>query len=233
MVVTTSLLGGGSEAPRPDGPTLHVSPAPRGSTSGAAVPSFRDFVDGTDVDESMQAAIFPNLPADANAVVTAVYPSDWTRNTPLPDGQAENATDWEAVYALSGGETLRVVMGLPVPYERGSSDACGGESRPGCITRADGTTVEEVEYQYDNTNQGQVFVRAARVTTADGFATTAMESVDASQTPPDWRPTWPLTRTQLIAIADSDGLTFPPPVVLPSTQAPKECRIQISRSYVQ
>lgn len=213
-LVTASLVNGGSEAPAPSRGVLQpAAPPPHANDGGADPQSFRNFVDGSDIDESMQAAIAPNLPSGAD--VTDVYPSDWSRDTPLPDGQAENATDWQATYSLSGGDVLRVVMGLPVPYEDSSGDPCGGESSPACETRADGSTVAVMEYDTDTQK-----VRIASITHPDGFVTTASEAVDSSKTGADG-PAWPLSRDELVALADSDGLTFPSPVVTPPTQAPK------------
>lgn len=216
-LVTASLVNGGSEAPAPDGGVLQpAAPPPHADDGGADPQSFRNFVDGSDIDESMQAAIAPNLPSSAD--VTDVYPSDWSRDTPLPDGQAENATDWQATYSLSGGDDLRVTMGLAVPYEE-NGDPCGGGSDPSCTstTRADGTSVAVMEYE--NTTQ-HVFVRIAMITRPDGFVTTAADTASAPKAA-GAQPAWTLSGEQLVALADSDGLSFPDPVVTPPTEAPK------------
>lgn len=214
-LITASLVGGGPDTSQHRFLIMQPAAQPRSGTSGPAAQSFPDFVAGTNVDESMQAAIDPNLPADANAVVTSVYPSDWSRDTPLPDGQAENATDWQADYTVAGGQRLRVVMGLPVPYETSSGDPCG-RAAGSCTTRADGSTVEV--YAWEDT-YNHVFIRTASITGTNGFQVTATESVDGSSASPDG-PVWTLSRDELVAVADSQGLTFPAPVVTPSTDAP-------------
>lgn len=217
-LVAALLLGGGSESPHPSGHVAQAAAPPRSDAGAGGLQEFEDFVPGSQVDESMQAVIAPYLPVGADATVTDVYPSDWTRNTPLPDAQAENATDWQAVYSLVGGDELRVTMGLPVPYEERLPGPCGDGSDPTCSysTRDDGAAVQMIE----TVRPGEhVATRLAVITLPDGFVTTAADTIESAG-PDGTHAPWSLDREQLVALADADGLTFPAPVVTPPTQAP-------------
>lgn len=93
--------------------------------------------------------------------LTRVYPSDWTRTTPLPAAEVDRATEWLARYRVNADETLSVVMSqrptdakpgpVPCPRTRGIGvvspsdiepggsvevDPGAGGVAPSCVTRA-------------------------------------------------------------------------------------------------
>ena len=79
------------------------------------------FVPGTTIDTDLAAAVAaadPSLPAPRD-----VYPSDWSRDTPLPDADFANATEWQLVYDLSPEVELLVYVTKPVPGEDAASCA--------------------------------------------------------------------------------------------------------------
>ena len=79
----------------------------------ATSPSYRDFVPGTGVDETIQAAVASHVAGVPDA--DKVYPSDWNHDTAIPDAEAQNATDWEAAYPLGAHESLTVSIFKPIP----------------------------------------------------------------------------------------------------------------------
>ena len=88
------------------------------------------FVPGTTIDTDLAAAVAaadPSLPAPRE-----VYPSDWSRDTPLPDADFADATEWQLVYDLSPEVELLVYVTKPVP-------GAGAASCP--ATSSDGETV--------------------------------------------------------------------------------------------
>ena len=85
------------------------------------------FVPGTTIDTDLAAAVAaadPSLPAPRD-----VYPSDWSRDTPLPDADFANATEWQLVYDLSPEVELLVYVTKSVP----------GASAPSCSASGDRT----------------------------------------------------------------------------------------------
>jgi hypothetical protein len=85
------------------------------------------FVAGTTIDSELAAAVAaadPSLPAPRD-----VYPSDWSRDTPLPDAEFANATEWQLVYDLSPEVELLVYVTKPVPGEDAAS--CAATSSDG------------------------------------------------------------------------------------------------------
>lgn len=73
--------------------------------------------------------------------LTHVYPSDWTRTTPLPAAQVGRATEWIADYRVNADETLTVLMsqrptdakpgGAPCPRTRGIGVITPSDIQPG------------------------------------------------------------------------------------------------------
>ena len=184
--------------PKQDSPRQHAQPRTSASI---------DYVAGTQVDEHLQAAVAPNVPG--GVVSRDVYASDWTRDTPLPDAQAENATDWELYYSTGGIDTMRVVIGLPVPFE-GDVLRCGAQDDH-CSqqTLPDGSVV--VAQQYDT---GSTFFRNVAVQRPDGKTVVASDIVNAPSLA-EAEQAWTLDDNQLQALATSAGLNFPDPVVSP------------------
>ena len=98
------------------------------------------YVAGTTVDTDLAAVVAaadPSLPAPVD-----VYPSDWSRDTALPDDQFANATEWQLVYDLSPHVELLVYVSQPVPGETPETTcpSQGGQ----VVTPSDGTTTVDV-----------------------------------------------------------------------------------------
>jgi hypothetical protein len=185
-------------APKQDAPQQHAQPK-------TAAPA--DYVSGTQVDEQLQTALQPNLPA--GVAFGDVYASDWTRDTPLPDAQAENATDWEIYLTTGGADTGRVVIGLPVPYEDGEL-GCGPQADH-CTeqTLADGSTLVTQVY-----STGSTYIRNVAVQRPDTKTVIASDLAPAT-TFAEAEQAWSLDVNQLKALATTAGLDFPDPVVTP------------------
>jgi len=207
---------GGDPAAADIGRVVAAPPDGRGSGDGV-----EDFVSTSSVDEDMQRAINAALPAGIRGGYDDVYPSDWSRRTPLPDAEAPNATDWYAYYALARGETLRVSMGIDVPYEEDTGNPCGppgaaGDPRCTYEQLPDGGALLVTEYELSGEN---TWVLLASMTGADGSVTTASDMVQADGLSRA-RELWTLTADDLTVVAQADALTFPAPVVTPPTQTP-------------
>jgi hypothetical protein len=70
-------------------------------------------VPGTEIDDQLQAAVGSaraGLPTARD-----VYPSDWSRETALPDDQFDDATEWQTYYDLSASDELLVYVSKPIP----------------------------------------------------------------------------------------------------------------------
>jgi hypothetical protein len=167
--VVVPRLGGSEEVP------VTSTPAADGT-----------FVAGTTIDTDLAAAVAaaaPALPAP-----TDVYPSDWSRDTPLPDEDFADATEWQLLYDLPGGETLLVYLSKPVP---------GVEVRTGPSRQEVG---DPPRHQF-------LVVSEA----ADGLVVNVIETVPGDT----WKQVERarrLTDDQLGAIAAGPGLDFPDPV---------------------
>src|SRR4051794_24478065 len=74
-------------------PSAHQGATGSKTHANPGAASSSDYVTGTNVDDQLLSALAPVVPAGFTAA--NVYASDWNRDTPLPDAQAENATDWE------------------------------------------------------------------------------------------------------------------------------------------
>ena len=100
----------------------------------AAAPAASDgtFVTGTTIDTDLAAVVAaadPSLPAP-----TDVYPSDWSRDTPLPDADFANATEWQLVYDLSPPWSCWSTSAKPIPgldSDAGVPGRADGQSSPG------------------------------------------------------------------------------------------------------
>ena len=176
-------------------------------TDSQPVGSAGDFVAGTNVDDRLVAALAPLIPAGFTA--SNVYASDWNRNTPLPDAQATNATDWEVYFATSAGETARVVVGIPDPQE--NNQVSCGQGSENCTERTlgDGSTLVTQTYAV-----GDSYFRSAVLQRPDGKIVVASDIVPTPSYA-EAQHLWSLDANQLEALATADGLDFPDPVVLP------------------
>jgi hypothetical protein len=185
-------------------PTVEVTPATQ-------PPAYRDFVPGTDIDETVQATVAAHLSAAPEA--TKVYPSDWNRNTPLPDGQYENATDWEAYYSLGADETLIVSMFKEIPGDPARTACHDDMDNPGLpctvTTEADGSVLMHYGFTI-----GDIYRISTVRVAPDGFVVQAFDDVQAAS----WAAAEQASRVpqgQLTALVDDSAMTFPDPVVTP------------------
>lgn len=161
--------------------------------SGVTAEAPRDFVPGTDIDETMQTVINNHLDLSMAASVTNVYPSDRQHNGPIPDDQWPYATDWQVVYGLPGGQRLLVIMFYPRPDEPYS-----GQTAPQLYN------VNDTYYQTSGTTELH-----------DGVSVNTILSVEA-QSADEARNKYMLTVAELQDISQDNGLTFPEPVNPPS-----------------
>lgn len=179
-----------------------------------------DFVAGTDIDEVMQRTFNDHVPDIGWA--DDVYPSDWTRNTPLPDQDFALATDWDATFALSPHDTALVVMGFNSPDEsasQGCKDAAnGGRGAPPCHETqvGDGSVTSSAYSLLQPASEGlDTFTFITSYQTADGFTVNVLDRVQA----PSWRSAKALRsldETTMTQLALDPALTFPAPQQWPS-----------------
>jgi hypothetical protein len=202
-VAGVSLAGGSS--------SVAVDPGPSGS------PSYRDFVGGTSVDETLQATVARHLP-DIPAA-TDVYPSDWNTPGPIPDAAFADATEWHAVYDLSGVERLTLVMSDRIPGEA-MVPRCDQiqESDVPCrsTTGADGSRDVTSGYVLHGSTYRFLTVHVS----ADGFLTETLDDVQA-QSWAEARGARTLSDAETAALVSDPALTFPAPVHAPPSPAPQ------------
>lgn len=124
-VVGASLVGGGGASTGTD----HDRGADPAAAPKDSVTAPQDFVPGTEIDDTLRQVVADHLPALGDP--DDVYPSDWLTNGPIPDADFADATDWQAAYALGGGERALVLMGYPDPAEPAGCPLCTEEAVPG------------------------------------------------------------------------------------------------------
>jgi hypothetical protein len=206
----------------------HGSAPDRGAPATSAVVDDGTFVPGTTIDTDLAAAVAaadPSLPAP-----TDVYPSDWSRDTPLPADEFANATEWQLVYELSPEVELLVYVGKPIPGVVPDM-TCRGEGQR-VVKPSDGTTTVDVpgtdctDWQVGADSMiahrqvvgdpgHERYWFATALSAPDGRFVNVMEKVQAA----NWKQA--AQRRQLpadaaVAIASASGLDFPDPVDPPS-----------------
>ena len=165
------------------------------AAQGPAAPD-GTFVPGTTIDTDLAAAVAaadPSLPAP-----TDVYPSDWSRDTPLPDADFANATEWQLVYDLSDRVELLVYVSKPIPGE--PADQPVGTVVTGSNTIGD--PAREVWFH-------------SMLVAPDGHVVNAIEQVDGAD-PRQAEQRRVLTDARTEAVAQAPGLDFPDPVEPPA-----------------
>jgi hypothetical protein len=184
------------------------------------------FVPGTTIDTDLAAAVAavePSLPAPRD-----VYPSDWSRNTPLPDADFANATEWQLLYDLSPGVELLVYVSKPIPGES-SVTSCPARSDR-VVHVQDGTQTVDVPghscVEADTASGSLVTVHDSigdpvrelwyhsMLTAPDGRFVNVIEQVTAGD-PDRAIDLRTLTDDQLRTVALAGGLDFPDPVEPP------------------
>jgi hypothetical protein len=177
----------------------------------ASAPAYQDFVPGTDIDQTIQETVAEHLPGLVEA--KDVYPSDWNRDTALPDAQAANATDWEAHYVLSAHEKATVSMFKAIPGEAAPTRCTDGMDNPGLpctsVTLGDGSV-----RLYYAMGLG-TFYRIATVQVApDGSVVQVFDDVEGSSASEALRQAT-LPQGRLDGLVGDAAMTFPNPVVTP------------------
>ena len=193
-----------------DGTTVALEPVPSRA-------SYRDFVAGTGIDETVQATVAQHLPR--LAVATDVYPSDWNTPGPIPDADFADATEWQATYDVSREERLMLLMSQRIPGEamvRGC-DRIGASDVP-CRSAetADGSRLVTFGYVLHGTTYRFLTVHV----TPDGFLTEALDDVQADS----WaqaQQSRGLTEEQTKALVSDPALRFPAPVHVPASPQPQ------------
>lgn len=177
----------------------------------ASSPTYRDFVPGTDVDDTIQATVAAHLAGVPDA--DQVYPSDWNRDTALPDSEAQNATDWQSHYVLGPHESLEVSMFKAIPGDPAVTRCRPSMDVPGlacsATAQADGSTL----LHYGVTLGSYVRFVTERVA-ADGSCVQAFDNVEAdSWSRAETRAS--LVQGQAEALVNDPAMTFPDPQVTP------------------
>lgn len=165
------------------------------------------FVPTSDVDELIQEVVGRYVDYEARDV----YPSDWTRKTPLPDAQAQNATDWQAYYDLPHAQELAVVLGLPVPYEEAWTGCQDGD--PAC---AEGQLPDGRTWTKTTFVSGTERYRMATVRDDAGRVVNVWITLPTGSTE---QPA--ISDEKLLEIASDADLTFPDPEVTPPPTPPE------------
>jgi hypothetical protein len=206
--------------------TLQRSVPPAAQPAAGAAAWSTDWVAGSTVDETLVQVVDDAVARAGTA--TDVYPSDWTRSTPLPDAQASRATEWQAVYRVDDDETLTVLMSQrPVDAPQGPR-VCDASSR---VVDARGSRVKvgdiapngEVSVLAGRSAQGAAACVARQVSggtlvvthdgprttatlwrTVDSTVVTATSVLDGSAGPASRR----VTDGELEALATDPRLTF-------------------------
>ncbi len=174
----------------------HVLPAHQlghGKKSDLGAQDVQDFVPGTDIDEHMQTVINGHLDPGLHATVTDVYPSDWNHDGAMPDAQWQNATDWQAVYTIPGGQRLLVIMFYVRP-----GDSC-----------TDGASQQAYSLN------GTYFEASGRTDCQTRFGVNSILSVSADSEAQATQK-FALSTAQLAAISEDNGLAFAAPINPPS-----------------
>lgn len=205
--------------------TVEVTPATQ-------PPAYQDFVPGTDVDETIQATIASDLAGLTPA--SKVYPTDWNDNAEpdspasehgagLPDSEALNATQWNAIYTVDPNEDLVVQISKAVPgwpLRPSCSEISVSPGQPTCTISplADGGRVASYGFFVKDSPLPENYWFLSVYTAPDGSTVNVAERVAADS--------WPqaearrvFTVDQASTLASDTALTFPDPVVTPPAPA--------------
>lgn len=205
-LAVAAVVGGTALAAWPDG----ADPAPRYDDSapvaGAPQVAEGDFVPGTDIDETLAAAVAANIPQAGEA--DDIYPSDWNTDGPIPDARFANATDWQGYFPV-GDNTLGVLMAKAIPGEPAPTSCDELPAPCEATTLPDGST--RLPFS-QHTESGNTFF--VLLTHPDGSVTQAFEKVAGpAEGAADRRV---VTDAQLGALAEDPSLTFPDPAAPPA-----------------
>jgi hypothetical protein len=184
------------------------------------------FVPGTTIDTDLAAAVAaadPSLPPPSD-----VFASDWSRDTPLPDDQFANATEWQLVYDLAPQVELLVYVTKPIPGDPSTPSCASGGDRT--VDVEDGTQtvdVPELSCVEPESAAGSLVtvhdqigdpVRElwyhSMLTAPDGRFVNVIEQV-SSGNPDRGAQVRVLSDDQLEALAQAPDLVFPDPVEPP------------------
>jgi len=184
----------------------------------AGAPTYTDFVAGTDVDETVQDAVarhLPDLPA-----ATQVYPSDWNTPGPIPDADFADATEWQAVYDVSGTERLTMLMSQAIPGQPVSISCDDVQQVDLPCHRSEGPG-GSLDLRFGTVIGGSTFRFLTVHVAPDGFVTETLDDVQAHS----WveaRAARQLTDAATESLVQDPALQFPAPVHTPPSPAPQE-----------
>lgn len=186
-----------------------TSPRHDPSRVGTA-PAYHDFVRGTDLDETFQAAVDEDLPGVGSA--QSVAPYDWTHDRPLSDWA--DATWWGLRYRV-GDEALSVELGRPGGPGRNwpscDNTRSPGDGQPPCDTSdvAGGGFVLSDSFVYADHGDA-VYAFTTSFARPDGTVATVQQRVVANSWA-DAEGRLAFTSTQLRPLVTDTDLVFPDP----------------------
>ncbi len=150
----------------------------------------------------------PGLPA-----ATDVYPSDWNTPGPIPGADFADATEWHAVYDVSGSEQLTLLMSRRIPGEP-MAPRCDDVQQSDVPCRStvgdDGSTEVSFGFVLHDTTYRFLNLHV----TPDGFVTEALDDVEAHSWP-EARAARELGGEETTALLRDPALSFPAPVHTP------------------
>ena len=192
-------------------PLLRDNPTTNHPPVAQPAPDDGTFVPGTDIDDQLQAAIGSALAALPTA--RDVYPSDWSRDAPLPDDQFADATEWQTYYDLSASDELLVYVSKPIPG-LDEPPSCASNPAPTAHTCSEqqvagGDLVTTRQTVGEPGQESYWFLASFR--DADGRFVNVIEQVGAD----GWKQAEQrrvLTDADLAGVATAPGLDFPDPV---------------------
>jgi hypothetical protein len=200
-----ALLPGGEVAPAPASPPAAAVPPAAVVQSG--VPGL------------IEARMRAGLPGGEALIRRTIYPSDWNRNTPLPNAEAKNATDWHGQFGIPGHPTHDVWVGVFVnppgsnPTEADLRRQCGSDPRCTVQRLGDGSLLLS-----QTAGTAQRWFRSAIHFRAGDRAVNVRERITgAGSEPPS---SWVYSPAQLAAVAKDPRLVIPAPVKTPPLPTP-------------
>ena len=192
--------------------SVAVDPGPSGS------PSYRDFVGGTDLDETIQATVAAHL-AELPAA-DQVYPSDWNHSDPIPDADFADATEWQALYDVSGTEQVRLVMSQRIPGEAMDPGTCGDVQQAGLPCQRTEGADGSLDMRFGTVIGSSTYRFLTVHVTPGGFLVETLDDVQAHS----WaeaEDARALSDAATSALVRDPALRFPAPVHTPPSPDPQ------------
>jgi len=206
----------------PDRPRHRRGSAPDAARAGRGGPEQPDVDAGyQQIADRVETVTRSHLPG-IEPRTDDIYPSDWTRDTALPEQRWEDATEWHGLFtvaAAAGDQDLWVsAMYMPAgdrPSLASDRAYCDRQQSTRC--EVDGTanawtTIDEMLSSADGVNTYWLRVRAAR----DGGAYSNLVRIGLrTSSLQQARELWAVDAAQLRAIATDPDLAIPRPAAWP------------------